>query len=171
MPYVAMTRRGLSALVCALAVVGCQPVERPESVAGAPSSTVGVVDRVTDGDTIVVSGTKVRLIGIDTPETVHPSRPVECFGPEASAAMTRLLPPGTQVRLVPDVESADRFQRTLSYVYRSEDDLFVNVEMARLGYAQQLTIPPNVARAEQIGRAVREAREAGRGLWGAGCEG
>ena len=74
---------------------------------------------------------------------------------------------GTRVRLVRDVEARDRYDRLLAYVYRAEDGLFVNEQMARDGYADVLTFPPNVAHAADFVDAVRAAREAGRGLWGA----
>ena len=130
-----------------------------------------VVKRVVDGDTIVVHmggrDERVRLIGIDTPETVDPRKPVQCFGKEASAHTHELLPPGTIVRLERDVEPRDKYDRLLAYVYRLSDGLFVNLALARDGYAQQLTIPPNVAYTDQFRAAVREARDAGRGLWSA----
>lgn len=126
------------------------------------------VTRVVDGDTFVVAGgERVRLIGIDTPETVHPRRPVECFGREASRFLTGLIPPGTPVRLVYDVERLDRYSRTLAYVYRLSDGLFVNAEMVRRGYAQIYTVPPNVAHVEELLAVQREARQAARGLWSA----
>ena len=105
-----------------------------------------VVD-VLDGDTIVVArGNRrdtIRLLGIDTPETHHPTKPVQCFGPEASAYTThRLL--GQTVRLEDDVETHDIYGRHLAYVYlrgeRFEDELL------RLGYARLLVIEPNHAR-------------------------
>ncbi len=124
-----------------------------------------VVASITDGDTFrTEDGERVRLIGIDTPEVDGEA----CFATEATAALTRLAPPGTEVVLEIDVEETDRFGRTLAYVHRVADDLLVNLELARLGVAVQLTVPPNVARAEEIGRVVAEARDAGRGLWG-GC--
>ena len=83
----------------------------------------GTVVQVIDGDTVVarVDGRDehVRLIGIDTPETVDPKRPVMCFGPEASAETHQLLPAGTPVRLVHDVEARDAYGRLLAYVYRA----------------------------------------------------
>jgi micrococcal nuclease len=109
----------------------------------------------------------VRLIGVDTPETRHPTKPVQCYGEEASRHTAGLLPPGTRVRLVGDVEPRDRYGRTLAYVYRARDGLFVNAELVRDGYAQPLTIPPNVAHAEEFVSLAQQAREAGRGLWGA----
>ncbi len=126
------------------------------------------VERVVDGDTIVVDGgERVRLIGIDTPESVDPRRPVECFGLEASAFMEDLLPPGTDVRLVFDVEREDRYERTLAYVYRVADGLFVNFHLVDQGYAQVATYPPNVEHTDEFVEATREAREADRGLWSA----
>ncbi|HWC11686.1 MAG TPA: thermonuclease family protein, partial [Acidimicrobiales bacterium] len=124
------------------------------------------VERVVDGDTLVVSGGhRVRLIGVDTPETKDPRKPVQCFGREASAYVSSLLEGGAGVRLVGDVEDRDAYGRTLAYVYRLPDGLFVNAELVREGYAQPLTIPPNVAHAEEFLSLARDARERGRGLW------
>jgi micrococcal nuclease len=149
-----------------IVLTGCTSDTAGSASADAGSATV---KRVVDGDTLVLGDdTRVRLIGIDTPETVDPRRPVECFGHEASARMNELLPPGTSVELVFDVDRTDRYGRTLAYVYRAEDELFVNVAMARDGYAEQLTVPPNVAHADDISEAVEEARDAARGLWADG---
>ncbi len=149
------------------ALAGC--ARTAGGVAAEPGQAV--VQRVVDGDTIVVHiggrDERVRLIGIDTPESVDPRQPVECFGKEASAHTSELLPAGTIVRLERDVEARDRYDRLLAYVHRVSDDLFVNLALARDGYAQQLTIPPNVAYADQFRAAVAEARQAGRGLWSA----
>jgi micrococcal nuclease len=124
-----------------------------------------VVGSITDGDTFrTVDGERIRLIGIDTPEVAQDA----CFAAEATAAITALIAPGTEVLLVLDLEATDRYGRTLAYVHRASDDLFVNRELAVQGYAVQLTIPPNVARVDELGAAVGEARDAGRGLW-AGC--
>lgn len=133
-----------------------------------PATVVGV----TDGDTIraqLADGAvgRVRLIGIDTPESVDPRRPVQCFGPEASQHTKELLD-GKMVELELDIQQRDRFGRLLAYVWLGETN--VNVQIAADGYAQALTIPPNVKYEEPIRNAVREAREAGRGLWG-GCQG
>jgi micrococcal nuclease len=81
--------------------------------------------------------------------------------------MESLVPPGTRVRLVTDVEPYDRYDRLLAYVYRLDDGLFVNAEMLRRGYASVLTIPPNVAHADRFFVLQRRAREANRGLWSA----
>ena len=116
-----------------------------------------------DGDTIVVGPEeRVRLIGIDTPESVKPGTPVECFAREASAAMKRLVE-GKRVRLELDVEKRDRYGRLLAYVYTG--DLFVNAEMVRNGYASVATFPPNIRHVDELVRLQREARQAGRGLW------
>jgi micrococcal nuclease len=132
-------------------------------------ATVPIVREVIDGDTVVVrigrTDEDVRLIGIDTPETKHPTKPVECFGPEASAFTTALLPIGTEVRLEGDVEERDVFGRLLAYVWRATDGVFVNYELAAQGYADVLTIPPNDSRTGEISAAVRSARTEGRGMW------
>jgi micrococcal nuclease len=128
-----------------------------------------VVEKVVDGDTIEVEvggrTEKVRLLGIDTPETKDPRKPVQCFGAEASAHTAELLPPGTEVRLEHDVERRDRYDRVLAYVYRASDGLFVNLALAREGYADLLTYPPNVTHTAELGAAVAEARREQRGLW------
>jgi micrococcal nuclease len=141
--------------------------------AAAPDLDPGgaVVERVVDGDTLTVRiggrSERVRLIGIDTPESVDPRRPVECFGKEAAAHLAELLPEGSAVRLERDVEPRDRFDRLLAYVYRRSDGLFVNLAMVADGYAEVATFPPNVAHTADFTAAAADAREAGRGLWGA----
>jgi len=110
---------------------------------------------------------RVRLLGIDTPETVKPNTPVECFGVEATKHLNALTPKGTTVELVRDVEPRDRYGRLLAYLYRARDHLFVNVAMARDGYAAAYTYPPNVAHASEIVAAASEARDQNRGLWSA----
>jgi len=136
---------------------------------GGHGGSNAVVVRVVDGDTIKVRvggrTDRVRLIGIDTPESVKPNTPVQCFALEASDHTKQLLPPGTRVRLVLDVEPRDRYGRLLAYVYRSSDGLFVNLALARDGYARTFTYPPNVAHADELVRAVQDARSADRGLW------
>ncbi len=123
-----------------------------------------VVERVVDGDTIIVEGVgRVRLIGVDTPETVHPNRPVEFFGKEASAFTKRLLE-GKRVRLEYDQERQDRYGRTLAYVYL-DDGTFVNAEIIRLGYGHAYTRFP-FRHMEAFRQFEREARDNRRGLWG-----
>jgi micrococcal nuclease len=141
------------------------PGERPNA------TFAGRVVKITDGDTVKVRldagrTEKVRLIGMDTPETKKPGTPVQCFGKAATAAATRLLA-GQRVRLRLDAETRDRYERLLAYVYREPDHRFVNAALVRDGYAVPLTIPPNVAHADEFARLAREARAAGRGLWSA----
>lgn len=139
------------------------PTPVAPAAAGLPPGDDAVVSRVVDGDTIeVVGGTRIRFIGIDTPET---SGRAGCFGAEATGHTSQLLPSGTKVRLVYDVERTDRYGRTLAYLYRTSDGLFVNLTLAQEGFAQQLTVPPNVAHAEEFRQAVAQARAADRGLW------
>jgi micrococcal nuclease len=162
------------ALAGMLLLVGCgRGGAGPRATAAPASGTLpGGVDvavtRVVDGDTIqVAGGERVRLIGMDTPETVDPHRPAGCYGKEASRFTASLLPPGTTVRLVGDVEQRDRYGRLLAYVYRRSDALFVNAELVRRGFAQVLTIPPNVAHTDELTALAGQARGAAQGLWGA----
>jgi micrococcal nuclease len=174
-------RRRLSALaliVATLVVAASGGACGSSRSAGSAQSAAGpgagagdaTIVRVVDGDTLKVRiggrTDRVRLLGIDTPESVKPNTPVECFAKEASAHTASLLPPGTAVRLVRDVEVRDDYKRLLAYVYRSSDGLFVNLALARDGYATTLTHPPNVAHADELVRAVQQARDARRGLWG-----
>ena len=140
-----------------------------DAAADARPAGTAVVVRPVDGDTIVVeiAGQEeaVRFIGIDTPESVAPDRPVECFGAEAKARTAGLLPAGTVVRLERDVEPRDRYDRLLAYVFRSSDDELVNLLLVEEGYAEARSYPPNVARQGDLDRAEAEARAAGKGLW------
>jgi micrococcal nuclease len=124
---------------------------------------------VVDGDTVDLAfgddDERVRLIGIDTPETKRPDEPVECFGPEATAFTERLLPVGTAVRVERDLENRDAYGRLLGYVYRAADGIFVNYELVRHGYATPLTIEPNTAHADAFVDAARAAEGADAGLW------
>jgi micrococcal nuclease len=160
----------IAAVVAGLSAVGVSCGGGGGSpVASEPGAAT--VARVVDGDTIRVRieghDEPVRLVGIDTPESVKPGTPVQCFALAASARTKALLPEGSEVRLVRDVEERDRYGRLLAYVYRADDDLFVNLALVREGYAVALTIPPNVAHADEIVAAARDARESGRGLWAA----
>jgi micrococcal nuclease len=156
--------------LAAIAIYGQFDGDDPETETAGAAALQGRVVRVVDGDTIhvLVDGRreKVRYIGIDTPETHHPTKPVQCFGRAASGLNTRLVG-NERVRLVRDVEERDAFGRLLAYVYRVRDGLFVNAELARRGYARPLTIAPDVRYAARFAALAREAREAGRGLWSA----
>jgi micrococcal nuclease len=129
-----------------------------------------IVVRVVDGDTVQIQAEgvtePVRLIGVDTPETVDDRKPVQCFGPEASAHTKALLPPGTAVRLERDAEARDKYGRLLAYLYRAGDGLFVNLELVRDGYGSVLSIAPNVTYAATFRDAEASARQQGAGLWG-----
>jgi len=132
-----------------------------------PARTQAQVLRVIDGDTIEVSiggkTYKVRYIGIDTPETKHPEKPVEWMGAEAAAKNEELVG-GRIVGLEKDVSETDRYGRLLRYVWIG--DLMVNAELVRLGFAQVSTYPPDVKYQDLFLRLQKEAREAQRGLWG-----
>ncbi len=163
-----MLRRLLAALaVAALVVLGGGALRDLLDGAGGGTGAGGtaVVGRVVDGDTIVLrGGERVRYIGMDTPESVKPGTPVQCFAKAASHANDRLVA-GERVKLRYDAERRDRYGRTLAYVYRARDGLFVNAALVRRGYARQLTIPPNVAHADLFRRLAARARESARGLW------
>jgi micrococcal nuclease len=159
-------------LILVLAVLGVAvytaAAGSPDPAPSAPSASSGTVTRVVDGDTIHVDvggrDEDVRYIGVDTPESVKPGTPVQCFAKRASAFNKHLVA-GEKVRLVRDAEERDRYGRLLAYVYRSRDNLFVNARLVRGGYAVPLTIPPNVAHAEQFRTLAAVARRKGRGLW------
>ena len=102
-----------------------------------------------------------------TPESVKPNTPVQCFAKEASKFLESLLPRGSPVRLVGDAEQQDQYGRTLAYVYRLPDGLFINAELVRQGYAHVLTIAPNVAHTDEFVDLARDARNTNRGLWAA----
>jgi micrococcal nuclease len=125
------------------------------------------VERVVDGDTFIASvrsrRERIRVIGVDTPESVDPNRPDEPFGKEASDFAKHYLN-GETVRLAGDAEPRDRYGRMLAYVWL-RDGTFWNALLAAEGYAQQLTIPPNVTYASLFRSLVSEARRNNRGLW------
>lgn len=129
------------------------------------------VERVVDGDTIVLSSLgKTRLIGMNTPETVAPAQrrgaPPDCYGPEASAKTKQLLPVGTAVNIELDKEPQDKFGRSLAYVYVAKDGAFVNGDLVKSGFARAKAYPPNVRYKAQFSALEAEAKAEGRGLWG-----
>ncbi|CAB4368026.1 unannotated protein [freshwater metagenome] len=89
-----------------------------------------------------------------------------CWGPEASAHTTALLPPGTDVYIVRDAEARDKYKRLLAYVYRSADNLFVNYELVAGGWGVPLSIAPNTAFETDFAAAAYSAQQADLGLWG-----
>jgi micrococcal nuclease len=153
-------------LLLVVALVVLRPWEGGEGQG--PASVSAVVTRVVDGDTVEVridgEVEDVRLIGVDTPETVKPGEPVQCFGPQASRFAHGLLE-GRRVRLVFGTERRDAYDRLLAYAYL--DGRFVNATLVRHGLARTLTIPPNDRFAPRLRRLELEAAQAGRGLWGA----
>lgn len=163
---------GSAVLVVAVAAVVLRPWEGGllggRSSAAGPASATAFVTRVVDGDTIEVrTGGRtedVRYIGIDTPETVKPNTPVQCFGHRASTFDRRLVE-HRRVGLVFGVERRDAYGRLLAYVHRGSR--FVNAILVRRGLARSLTIPPNDRFAPLFRRLELQAARAGRGLWGA----
>jgi micrococcal nuclease len=163
------------------------PVESPAESAASPGTKTSTkssgkstsrpergpfaeVSRVIDGDTVEVRlrgrTLDIRLIGVDTPETVHPFKPVQCFGPQASSFTESTLL-GERVRLEFDVERVDRYGRTLAYLWL-RDKMF-NQMLVRRGFAQVSTYPPNVKYVDRFLDAQRKARATESGLWGAVC--
>lgn len=130
--------------------------------------------RVVDGDTIIVRSVseaggeavgkprRVRYIGVDTPESVKPKTPVECYGKEAAAA-NRELVDGEYIELISDKERFDRFGRALAYVYVGKK--FVNAELIKNGFAETLEVPPNTAKANEFAELERVAKRTNKGLW------
>ena len=129
------------------------------------------IERVVDGDTVLLEELgRARLIGINTPETVSPAQqvrgePPQCFGPEASAEMKRLLPAGTEVEFDTDVEPLDRFGRNLVYLYK--DGGSINELLVRKGFARAKAYKPNIRNQETFNRLQAEAKLESLGLWGA----
>lgn len=132
------------------------------------------VEWVIDGDTVdlIIDGEqeRVRLIGIDAPESVSRDTPVQCFGEEAAAALKGLLPINSEVRIERDRESRDRFGRLLLYLFRANDNLFVNEWLVTNGYADTLFFEPNTAYRSSFTEHRNTARSAPIGLWES-CEG
>lgn len=178
-----VTARDLVVLVVATCTIACSTACETSSATsstdiahidsgatnGVALTPARVVD-VIDGDTIELRINKrnemVRLIGIDTPETVHPTKPVECYGPEASAYLSALLPKGTEVRVSRDVEARDYYDRLLLYVHRASDDMFVNQHMVETGHARAYPFAPNTTFASAFATLSNNARASEIGLWG-----
>lgn len=151
-------------VISALALAGCS-----RTTASSLAPPWARVLSVIDGDTIEVrigvQRETVRLIGVDTPETKHPTKPVGCYGPEAALHTRQLLPVGAPVRLERDREARDRYGRLLAYVFTT-DGLFVNLHLVQGGWATTLPIEPNIAFQTMFADAAHDAQQARRGLWG-----
>jgi micrococcal nuclease len=171
--HLARPARGALLALLVVTATACAPPPAPttHAIPGAGRGLAATVSSVIDGDTVelVVGGQheQVRLLGIDTPETVHPSKPVECWGPEASALARRLLPPGTEVLVQRDQEARDRYGRLLTYLWRGHDHLFVNRALVAEGAARTLSIAPNTSHRATLAAAEHEARSGRLGRWGA----
>jgi micrococcal nuclease len=162
----------LKNLVYSLLIVvssSCQIQDPGYSAASQPQSEAFPVTKIVDGDTFWVDngtekGLKIRFIGIDAPESRRMfKKEIGYYGKEAKLYLTELLT-DKKVRLVSDVDPFDQYGRTLSYVYL-EDGTFVNAELIKNGYAVMMTIPPNVAFADDFLKLQIEAHENKRGLW------
>lgn len=144
------------------------PIATSSATQGVEGEKAYVV-KVVDGDTIeITGGQSIRLIGIDTPETVDPRRPVGCFGKEASNETKKLLT-GREVILQKDVSDTDKYKRLLRYIYLPLDQgqiLFVNDYLVREGFARVMTYPPDVKFNDQFRMAEQVAKAKKLGLWG-----
>jgi endonuclease YncB( thermonuclease family) len=156
-------------------VVEAKQAAVPQESAFIPGFEKAQVIKVIDGDTIEVNLNSkvenVRFIGMDTPETVDPRKPVGCFGKEASDATKSLLT-GKTVLLEKDVEDRDIYKRILRYIYLdlgNGQTLFVNDYLVREGFAKTLNIPPDSKYADRFLQAQIEARSGNKGLW-ASCQ-
>ncbi len=153
------------------ALLSAEKVSPSPSVAGTASTvSTGLVKviRVIDGDTIEIEGgERVRYIGIDTPETVDPRKPVQCFGVEASRK-NKELAEGKEIRLEKDITDKDKYGRLLRYVWIGES--MINLELVKQGFASSYSYPPDIKHQDDFVKAEREARDAKRGLWGAPCQ-
>lgn len=163
-------RLGPTALIVGLLVAasGCtQGESAPTEPTGAEHDGIGTVTSIVDGDTLRLevdgSDLRVRLIGIDTPE-VYPE--VECFGPEASAALAELAPVGSTLAFSYDVDPRDRYDRELLYLF-TLDGLFINAALVEQGFATAVLFEPNDRHWIELRALERQARDAGLGLWGA----
>jgi len=148
---------------CALLLSGCSN----DLTVTSPNSAT--MERVVDGDTIdiAIGGNteRVRLIGINTPETKHPTKGMECFGPEASAYTEQLLPKGTKLRVERDIEARDKYGRLLLYVYIENSNVFVNLDLVLQGYARPMVFEPNTAHKADFAQAATQAELRNVGLW------
>jgi micrococcal nuclease len=170
-------RRGFVVPAVVLALAGCggpaatpAATRQPSAVRAPDRAFTATVDRVVDGDTFIAlrrgEHVRVRLIGVDAPESVRPGHPVECWGHEASAVLTRLLPAGTRVRAAYQAGGrTDVYGRDLWDVWLPDGRL-VQAVLVRRGAAEAVAYRPQVAHAAYLERVEASARDRGAGLWG-----
>jgi micrococcal nuclease len=169
-----MTRSAVAA-GCVLAAAACGRPISPHAVRTSPdrrfAPMTAVVVRVIDGDTLILRmrgrPVRVRLIGVDAPETWQRH---DCFGAEATRGLRRLTPPGTAVRVAGDIGSNDRYGRRLLYLW-TRRGVFVNAALVRAGFARVMEVPPDTSRAAPLRDAEATARRARAGLWRPGPAG
>lgn len=143
-----------------------QVLSTQTSASQSPNTQSVKVVRIIDGDTIELeSGQKVRYIGMDTPETVHPDKTVQCFGVEASNKNKELVE-DKFIRLEKDISETDKYGRLLRYVYIG--DIFVNDYLIKEGFAYASSYPPDIRYQNQFSSSQKDAERNNRGLWG-GC--
>ena len=151
-----------------LVAVGLSLLVSCSSGATTENEVLITILKVVDGDTVDIDikgdTERVRLIGVNTPETKHPTKPIECFGPEASAYLTQLLPKGTHVRIERDIEARDRYGRMLLYLYRESDNLFINLDLVSHGYGTPMSIEPNTFHRNYFVHAAAVAETTNEGL-------
>jgi micrococcal nuclease len=149
-------------------VIGFQSLQGHGGTSAPASGESGSarVERVIDGDTVVLSDDlgSSRLVGVDTPETVKPGTPVQCFGPAASSFTKHVVESGQVVRYLVAPEPVDAYGRTLVYIWLP-DGRFFNAMLVRRGYARPLPFPPNTRYAPLFHRLANRAARTGRGLW------
>jgi micrococcal nuclease len=178
MPSIALPLGGIAALLAMCVCAGCGDGSEPDSTSAAddvpappPDAFRATVERVIDGDTFVArrdgGSSRVRLIGIDAPESVQPEAPLECFGPEAGAALRGLLTRGTVVHAAYQAGGpVDQFGRQLWDVWL-EDGRFVQAELVRQGAVEARVYRPHDQHADVLDRLEEEARDDDAGLHGA----
>lgn len=167
--------------ILAITILTAAVFAAPTTLTAQPTPERGTLAYVVDGDTFAVQfdgwTEKVRLLGIDTPESRVNNRAnlqaeqsnkdvktIVGLGKQATAAMKEIAPKDAKLRLEYDVRKRDKYGRLLAYVYR-DDGVMLNEEIVKRGYAQLLTMPPNVKHVELLQKALKEAREGHRGLW------
>ncbi len=171
MPRFAIARPFLPAiavcLVLTMSGTGC-------GAATVADPSMATVVEVVDGDTVRLRFGPIvetaRLLGIDTPESVHPTLPEQCFGAEATAELRRLLPPGTEVAVFRDTDGRDHYGRLLLHLRRTDDGLPVNLHLVENGFAAAAFYEPNHHDRSRFLDAERTAKAGGLGLW-AVCDG